>query len=94
MAGAPTKKELAEKRMQEIETIMKSKIPSILQSGLKRMEDILKDKDAADSIVCRIVEYATKELKDLNEQAKVDGSSEEITPETEQKPKLSLLSSN
>jgi hypothetical protein len=65
--AAPTKAELAKKRMEEIDTILRSKIPSILQSGLKRMEELVQDTDTAPAVVTRIVEYATKELKDLKE---------------------------
>jgi len=93
--AAPTKAELAKKRMEEVDTIMRSKIPSILQSGLKRMEELVQDKDTAGAVVARIVEYATKELKDLQEAdlSKVNPTDTKEL-EDEQAPLISLHAIN
>lgn len=80
--GAPTKKELAKKRMEEIDTIMRSKMPTLVQKGLDRLLTLIDAEDTAPAVVTRIVEIAIKELKELKEEDLADGIVTENKEET------------
>ena len=96
--AAPTKAELAQKRMDEIDLIRRSKYPEILRKGLKRLEEDITKKDTATSVVARIVEIAQKELKEMREEDLEAGLThkpmEPVKEEEEDKPRISLIAIN
>jgi len=64
----PNKKDTADKRMDEIDVDLRSKVPVILRKGLQRVEDIMNDKKSSDSSVLRGVEAMYKILKELKQE--------------------------
>lgn len=66
-AGRPTTDVIAERNWHEIPNKMKARVPVLVEKAMQRMEDILTNKDSADSNVLRAAEGVIKLYKEMKE---------------------------